>query len=91
MLKLGIIGCGYWGPNLVRNFNNVQDAEMAYCADIDESRLSHIKSQYPKISVTKNYKDILDNEYIEAVVIATPIQSHHKIAKEALSGSTGQQ
>lgn len=85
MVKLGIIGCGYWGPNLVRNFNNAQDAEMAYCADKDENRLSHIKSLYSKISTTKNYVEILSDKDVDAVVIATPIETHYKIAKEALN------
>ena len=49
-MKLGIVGCGYWGPNLIRNFYNNSDTEIIYCADIDESRLNHIKKLYPKIS-----------------------------------------
>lgn len=85
MVKLGIIGCGYWGPNLVRNFNSVQNAEMTHCSDKDESRLSHIKGLYPKISVTKNYEDILVNKDVDAVVIATPIETHYQIAKDALN------
>ena len=84
MVKLGIIGCGYWGPNLIRNFNNVHDSEMAQCADLDEKRLSHIKSIYPKISVTLDYHEIIENGEIDAVVIATPIETHFKFAKEAL-------
>ena len=85
MVKLGIIGCGYWGPNLVRNFNSIPDSEMACCADIDESRLKHIKSLYPKISITKDYKDVLNDKRVDAVVIATTIETHHMIAKDALN------
>ncbi len=84
MIKIGIIGCGYWGPNLVRNFNNTLNADVIYCADVDGSRLNHIKSLYPKISVTKNYEDILNKKNVDAVAIATPIETHYKIAKEAL-------
>ena len=84
-MNLGIIGCGYWGPNLVRNFNSVPNVEIAYCADLDESRLRHIKSLYPKISITRDYKDILNKKEINAVVIATPIETHYRIAKDALN------
>jgi len=87
MVKLGIIGCGYWGPNLVRNFNSISDTEVIICADLDESRLSHIKSLYPKIIVTKDYKEILENDEIDAVIIATPIETHYKIAKDFLNAN----
>jgi len=85
MVNLGIIGCGYWGPNLVRNFNSIPNAEMMYCADKDESRLSHIKRLYPKISATKNYQEIISNKDVDAVVVATPIETHYKIAMDALN------
>ena len=87
MVNLGIIGCGYWGPNLIRNFNNIADAEVIHCADTDESRLKHIKILYPKMSVTKNYMEILNKKEIDAVIIATPIETHHKIAKDALNAN----
>lgn len=85
MVKLGIIGCGYWGPNLVRNFNNVSDSEVAYCADLEQNRLNHIKSLYPKISITRDYKEILNKKDVDAVIVATPIDTHYRIAKDALS------
>lgn len=84
-MKLGIIGCGYWGPNLIRNFNSINDVEMAYCADLDEKRLGHIKSLYPKIEATRDYSKIINNDEIEAVIVATPVETHHKLAKEALN------
>ncbi len=85
MVKLGIIGCGYWGPNLIRNFNSIPDSEMTYCAELNESRLSHIKNIYPKIKATKDYKELLEDKNVDAVVIATTIETHHKIAKDALN------
>ena len=86
-MNLGIIGCGHWGPNLIRNFNNIAGAEVAYCADLDESRLKHIKGLYPKISITRDYKDILNKKEINAVVIATPIETHYNIAKDVLNAN----
>lgn len=85
MVKLGIVGCGYWGPNLIRNFNSISDAEVIICADLDEKRLDHIKSIYPKISTTKNYHDILKDKEIDAVIVATTIETHYKIARDALN------
>lgn len=84
-MKLGIVGCGYWGPNLVRNFNSINGVEMAYCADLDDIRLGHIKNLYPKISVTRDYKDIINEKDIDAVIVATPVETHYQIAKEALN------
>ncbi len=84
-MKFGIIGCGYWGPNLIRNFNSIAGAEVVYCADIDENRLSHIKSIYPKMLVTKDYNEILDKKEVDAIIIATPVETHYKIAKDALN------
>lgn len=84
MIKLGIIGCGYWGPNLIRNFSSINGVEMAYCADLDENRLSHIKSLYPIMEVTKEYSKILNDKKVEAVIVATPVETHHKIVKDAL-------
>lgn len=85
MLKLGIIGCGYWGPNLIRNFSGINGVEMAYCADLDEKRLAHIKSLHPKIEATRDYSKILDNGEIDAVIVATPVETHHKLVKESLA------
>ena len=86
-MKLGIIGCGYWGPNLVRNFNSINEVEMAYCADLDKNILSHVKSLYPKIEVTRDYNNVLENKEVDAVVIATPVETHHKIASDALKAN----
>ncbi len=86
-MKLGIIGCGYWGPNLIRNFNSINGVDMAYCADLDEKRLSHIKSLHPKIGVTRDYHSVLENKEVDAVVIATPVETHHKIASDALKAN----
>ncbi|MBI2135137.1 Gfo/Idh/MocA family oxidoreductase [Candidatus Woesearchaeota archaeon] len=84
MVKLGIIGYGYWGPNLVRNFNSIPDSEVVYCADFDEKRLQHVRNLYPKTNITKDYKNILNDKDVDAVIVATPIETHYKIAKDCL-------
>lgn len=79
-----MIGCGYWGPNLIRNFINLKDAKVKICSDIDEKRLEHMKQLYPSLATTTDYKEIINDESIDAVVIATPVSTHYTLAAEAL-------
>jgi len=83
MINVGVIGCGYWGPNLIRNFYEISLSRMSICCDLERERLKYISSRYP-IKTTNNYKEILSDPDIDAVVIATPISTHFKLAKEAL-------
>ena len=83
-LKVGIIGCGYWGPNLIRNFINVKGADVRICSDLDKGRLEHMKQLYPSLATTTDYKKIIKDESIDAVVIATPVSTHFSLAAEAL-------
>lgn len=84
MIKVGIIGCGYWGPNHIRVFSQMANSESAMCSDLSEDRLNAMKRLYPNIQTTKNYKDILKNPEIQAVCIASPTNTHFAITKEAL-------
>ncbi len=84
MLKIGVIGYGYWGPNLVRNFFSNTSCEVVAVADLKPARLASLKKQYPSISVTANPPSIIKDYSIEAVVIATPAVSHFSLAKKAL-------
>jgi predicted dehydrogenase len=84
MIKVGIIGLGYWGPNLVRNFQSVNGAEVIAVADFDDNRLSKIHQLYPKIQLFKDANEIFDLSDIDAVVLATPINTHYSLAKTAL-------
>lgn len=83
-IKVGVIGAGYWGPNLIRNFVETPLADVVGVADLSQDRLRHIKSRYPEIEVTTDYRELF-RLGVEAVVIATPPPSHHKLAHEALS------
>ena len=84
MLTIGVVGCGYWGPNLIRNFMNLHGADVKVCADISETRLQHMKGLYPSIDVTSDYREVVDNPGIDAVVVSTPVSSHFEVAKAAL-------
>ncbi len=84
MINVGVIGCGYWGPNIIRNFNQIDECNMKICCDLDENRLKNIKELYPDIKTTKNYKDLINNKDVDAIAIATPVFTHFNFAKEAL-------
>lgn len=83
-IKIGIIGCGYWGPNLIRNFNNLDDSQLAYVCDIDKEKLKKIKSAFFDTKITTNYLEVLEDESVDAIVIATPVFKHYQLAKDAL-------
>ena len=83
-IKVGVIGCGYWGPNLIRNFNENYQTDLRYACDLDGQRLERIKVRYPAVTVTKNYKDLLRDKDLHVVAIATPVYTHYRFAKEAL-------
>lgn len=87
ILNIGIIGCGYWGPNIIRNFNDHEDCNVKYCADLDDERLSHIKEKYPDIKTIKDYKEIIEDKDIDAVAIITPPSTHYALAKIALENN----
>jgi predicted dehydrogenase len=84
MVGIGIIGCGHWGPNYIRNFNEIPDSNVLWCCDIDSSRLESIKQRFPNIRVTTQYEDILNDGYVNAVVVATPASTHYQITKACL-------
>ena len=82
-MKSGVLGLGYWGPNLVRNFLASKDVEKVIACDLKEERLAQIKAKFHGIGVTNNYRDLLDSD-VDAIAIATSVDTHHKLAKEAL-------
>jgi len=84
MIKVAVIGCGYWGPNLIRNFIQIPESKVEYCCDLDEAKLKRIKSLYPEPKVTRNYQEVLNDPGVEAIAIATPVSTHFGLAKEGL-------
>lgn len=84
MLTVGVIGCGYWGPNLIRNFIGLKSSRVKCCVDLSEERLSHMKQLYPSIQTSTDFNAVIRDTDIDAVAIATPVSSHYQIAKEAL-------
>ncbi len=86
MVRVGVIGCGYWGPNLIRNFNVLQECEVVVCCDKDEGKLKRMKSLYAGIETTTDFRDLLVDD-IDAVCIATPVWTHFPLALDCLSAN----
>lgn len=83
-LNVAVVGCGYWGPNLIRNFNQIPDCTMKACCDLDEKKLQRMMTLYPGIEATDNLDNILNDPAIDAVAIATPVYTHRDIGKRCL-------
>jgi len=82
-LKVGILGLGYWGPKLGRNFHELPDADLEWGCDLSDSRLEYMRGLYPNIHVTNDYREMLASD-VDAICIATPIRTHYRLALEAL-------
>jgi predicted dehydrogenase len=87
MITVGIIGCGYWGPNLIRNFVENEAARVLWVCDTDERRLAEIGRRYPSARTTTDYRQLLADTELDAVVIVTPVATHYPFAKEALAAN----
>lgn len=83
-MKIAILGYGYWGPNLVRNFNNAKDCEVSWVFDMSEQQLIKVNNSHPNIKTTMLLDDVLNDTETTAVAIATPVFTHFKLAKMAL-------
>lgn len=83
-MKVAVIGYGYWGPNLVRNFTEVSGVEVAWCADNRTDRRALVKKRYPNIRVTGHVEEIFNDSDLDAVAIATPVSTHFPLARKAL-------
>ena len=84
MIGIAVVGYGYWGPNLVRNFWDVPGARLVSVCDMKPERLTGVQSRYPAVEITSNFSDILNDTRINAVAIATPVSSHYELALRAL-------
>jgi predicted dehydrogenase len=84
-LQTGVVGCGYWGPNLVRNLRQAQDCELKVLCDTDEARLNHMRRLYPEVATTRRFEDLMEDPALDALIIATPVHLHFEMAKAALN------
>jgi predicted dehydrogenase len=81
---IGIVGLGYWGPNLIRNFSEVENCNVVMACDLDEDKLRPITRKYPSIQVTSRYDDLIKAPNVDAIVIATPVFTHYELVRKAL-------
>jgi predicted dehydrogenase len=84
-MKIGVVGFGYWGPNLVRNFNSVPSVTVEYVCELRSDRLEAASKVSPKIKTTRDVSEIINHPNIDAVVIATPVFTHFDLAKKILN------
>jgi len=83
MVNIGIMGCGYWGPKHIRVCHELETANLTAVCDLDDKKLQQVHVQYPYAQLANNVKDFLHSD-VDAVVIATPVNSHYQLALEAL-------
>lgn len=83
-INVGVIGCGYWGPNLVRNLRSLPDCDLKLVCDVSQPRLKHMRMLYPEVEGHADYGYLLNGASLDAVFIATSVKMHYKMAKESL-------
>ncbi|CAA6604929.1 Oxidoreductase domain protein [Rhodospirillaceae bacterium LM-1] len=84
MVRFGVVGYGYWGPNMVRNCAEAAGSQIAWVCDLNPDHLKVASTRYPAIRTTTNYRELLDAKDVDAVIIATPVHSHFDLAMAAL-------
>jgi predicted dehydrogenase len=84
MINIGVIGYGYWGPNLVRNFAETPGANVTAVADLDPKKLDIVKKRFPAVKVTTRFQDLLEDPGIDAIAVATPVNSHFELGMATL-------
>lgn len=85
MIKTGLIGYGYWGPNLARNFAEAPGTELVAVSDLDPERLRLAAARYPAVNATTDHQELFDDPEIDAVAIVTPVSTHFELATQALA------
>jgi predicted dehydrogenase len=84
VIKLAVIGCGHWGPNHIRTFSSLPESKVDAVVDLDKKRLEHVRGMYPGVRYEQDYRRIISDPEIDAVVVATPISTHYQIVREAI-------
>jgi len=82
--SIGVIGCGYWGPNLLRNFAENEAGQLRWICDVDEGRLASMSRRYPFAQTAGDYRKLLDDPELDAVAVVTPVATHYEIARACL-------
>jgi predicted dehydrogenase len=83
-INVGVVGCGYWGPNLIRNLRQASDCHLKVICDTSEQRLRHMRKMHQDVATTTQFEDLLADRELDAVVVATPVRFHYEMAKAVL-------
>jgi len=83
-LGVGVIGYGYWGPNLVRNFAETADTRVVAVSDLRSERLEQVNARFPAVTTSTDHRDLLRHPEVDVIVVATPVGSHFELARQAL-------
>ena len=84
MIELAVIGCGHWGPNHISVFNSLPHSRVGAVVDLDEKRLGYVREAHPAIRCEQDYRKVLEDPTIEAVVVATPVSNHYEMVRESI-------
>jgi predicted dehydrogenase len=84
VINVGVVGCGYWGPNLIRNFRSLPDCSLKMMSDLSEQRLAHLKKLYPEVEGVTDFRHMLNGSGLDAIVVATAVRTHFPLAKASL-------
>jgi predicted dehydrogenase len=85
-IRIGAVGCGYWGPNVIRNLDAVHGCEVRWICDADTERLQRVAARYPSARATTRIDDIFEDPEVDAIYLATPVSSHYALTRRALEG-----
>jgi predicted dehydrogenase len=83
-INVGVVGCGYWGPNLIRNLRQASDCHLKIICDASEQRLRHMRKMHQDVATTTRFEDLLADRELDAIVVATPVRFHYEMAKAVL-------
>ena len=84
MIGVGVVGCGYWGPNVIRNFIALPGADLRVVCDVDAARLEPLARLYPAVRTARDFREVLDAPDVDAIAICTPVATHFALAEAAL-------
>jgi predicted dehydrogenase len=84
MIGVAVVGYGYWGPNLVRNFAETPGAQLVWVCDLKKDRLGAVQMRYPTVQITDDFDEVLSDPRVHAIAIATPVSAHYRLAMKAM-------
>jgi predicted dehydrogenase len=84
MTSIAVIGCGYWGPNHIRNFTSLSGSKVVAAVDTERERLDRVAESFPGLRTLQDHRQVLDDSGVDAIIVATPTRTHYQLVREAL-------